>query len=81
MSEMGKWLFVAGVVLAILGAWLWAGFGRGWLGRLPGDITYTRGNFSSYFPIVTCLLLSIALTVLLWLSPLPNFSRLRYWSI
>ena len=42
-----------------------SGVGRGWFGRLPGDIHYTRGNFSFRFPVVTCLLLSVVLTILL----------------
>jgi len=46
---------------------LWSGFGRGWLGRLPGDIHYTRGNASFHFPIVTCLLFSVLLSVIMWL--------------
>ena len=67
MNEFGKILFVLGLVLAVVGLALWSGFGRGWLGRLPGDIHYSRGNFNFYFPIVTCLLLSLLLTLLLWL--------------
>jgi len=50
-----------------IGLLLWSGAGRGWFGRLPGDIHYSRGNFSFHFPIVTCLLLSLLLTLLLWL--------------
>lgn len=67
MHDFGKFLVIIGLVIAAVGALLWAGFGRGWLGRLPGDIHYTRGNFSFYFPVVTCLLLSLLLTLLLWL--------------
>jgi hypothetical protein len=69
MNELGKLLVVAGVALVIVGAILWSGFGRSLLGRLPGDIHYTsvRGHFSFYFPVVTCLLLSLLLTLLLWL--------------
>ena len=67
MSELGKVLVVIGLVIAATGALLWLGVGRNWLGRLPGDIHYSRGNFSFHFPIITCLLLSIILTVLLWL--------------
>jgi len=67
MNEMGKLLVVAGLLLAAVGALLWSGYGRGWLGRLPGDIHYSRGHFSFYFPIVTCLLVSAILTLLLWL--------------
>jgi len=64
---MGKFLVIAGLMMAAVGAILWSGFGRGWVGRLPGDLHYTRGNFSFYFPVVTCLLASLILTLLLWL--------------
>ena len=67
MNEVGKLLVAAGLLLAAVGALIWSGFGSGWLGRLPGDIHYTRGNFSFHFPIVTCLLASLLLTFLLWL--------------
>jgi membrane protein implicated in regulation of membrane protease activity len=67
MNDLGKFLVVAGLFLAAAGVLLWSGFGRGWLGRLPGDIHYSRGNFSFYFPLVTCLLVSAFLTLLLWL--------------
>ena len=67
MNDLGKVLVVAGLVMAGVGALLWSGFGRGWLGRLPGDIHYTRGNASFHFPIVTCLLLSLAFTLIMWL--------------
>ena len=64
---MGKVLVVVGMVIAAVGALLWAGFGKGWLGRLPGDINYSKGNFSFHFPLVTCLIISLILTLLLWL--------------
>ncbi|MGA4644778.1 DUF2905 domain-containing protein [Limisphaera sp. 4302-co] len=67
MKEFGKLLVIMGLVLAAVGVLMWTGWGRGWLGRLPGDIHYTRGNFSFHFPIVTCLLLSLVLTLLMWL--------------
>lgn len=67
MNQFGKLLFFGGLVLAAVGGLMWAGVGRGWFGRLPGDINYTRGNFSFHFPLVTCLLISAILTVLLWL--------------
>ncbi|HEV2392651.1 MAG TPA: DUF2905 domain-containing protein [Verrucomicrobiae bacterium] len=67
MNELGKFLVIAGLGLAALGVLLWTGFGRGWLGRLPGDINYTKGNFTFYFPIVTCILVSLFLTLILWL--------------
>jgi hypothetical protein len=58
-------LVIAGLVLVVVGVVIWSGFGRGWFGRMPGDIHYSRGNFSFYFPIVTCLLISLLLTLLL----------------
>ncbi len=65
MNDVGKFLVFAGVIIALVGALLWSGFGKGWLGRLPGDVQYSKGNFQFYFPIVTCLILSILLTLLL----------------
>lgn len=67
MNDLGKMLVIIGLLCVVAGALLWSGFGRGWLGRLPGDIHYTRGNFSFSFPIVTCLLISAVLTLLMWL--------------
>lgn len=54
-------LVIAGLALAAIGALLW--FGRGF--RLPGDLFVERGGFSFAFPIVTCLVVSIVLTILL----------------
>jgi hypothetical protein len=67
MNELGKMLFVLGVMIALVGLMLWTGVGKGWLGRLPGDINYSRSNFSFSFPLVTCILLSLLLSLLLWL--------------
>jgi hypothetical protein len=67
MNEMGKLLVLLGLLLVVVGVLLWSGVGRGWFGHLPGDIHYARGNFSFHFPLLTCLLLSVVLTLLLWL--------------
>jgi uncharacterized protein YybS (DUF2232 family) len=67
MNDLGKFLVVVGVLISGLGLLIWSGLGRGWLGRLPGDVHYSRGNFTVYFPIVTCILLSLVLSVILWL--------------
>lgn len=67
MNELGKFLVVVGLIIVAVGLLLWSGFGRSWLGRLPGDLHYSRGNFSVYFPIVTCILLSLVLSLILWL--------------
>jgi len=67
--QLGKLLVVVGVILVALGMWLMTGsrFSFFELGRLPGDIAYKSKNVSFYFPIVTCLILSVALTLILWL--------------
>ncbi len=67
MNELGKMVFAVGVVIALVGLLLWTGFGKGWLGRLPGDFHYSRGSFTFYFPLGTCILLSLLLSFLLWL--------------
>lgn len=67
MNDIGKLLVIVGLMVAAVGALLWSGFGRGWMGRLPGDIHYSRGNLHFYFPLVTCLILSALLTLILWL--------------
>jgi hypothetical protein len=58
-------LAILGGVIMAVGIALWSGFGAGWLGRLPGDIRIERGNTAFYFPIVTCIIVSIVLTLLL----------------
>jgi len=65
MPEIGKLLVIVGIGVTLIGALLWSGLGKGWLGQLPGDINYSKGNFSFHFPILTCLVLSIVLTILL----------------
>ena len=63
---MGKFLIYLGIALVILGALLSAGH-LSWLGKLPGDVAIKKENFSFYFPIATCLVLSALLTALFWL--------------
>jgi hypothetical protein len=60
---MGKLLMVAGLVLVAVGALIHYGVP---LGRLPGDVLVRRGAFTFAFPIVTCLLVSLVLTLLVW---------------
>jgi hypothetical protein len=67
MAELGRALIVLGVVVAVVGVAL-VFFDRvPWIGRLPGDIHVQRGNWSFYFPLGTSVLLSVVLTLLLWL--------------
>lgn len=65
MPEIGKLLVLLGLVIAGLGALLWAGLGASWFGRLPGDIRIERGGSGFYFPIVTCIILSILLSLVI----------------
>lgn len=67
MQEFGKLLMMAGAFLVLAGLWLWLGWGRSWIVRLPGDIHVTRENFSFHFPLMTCLLVSVCLSLLFWL--------------
>jgi hypothetical protein len=64
-AGLGRMLLVAGLVLAGVGLFLALGGRVPGLGRLPGDIVWRRGNATFYFPIVTCLLLSLVLSLVL----------------
>lgn len=66
MPEMGKLLVVAGLFLALVGLFMWKLSGRIPLGRLPGDFWVQKPGFSFYFPLTTCLLLSLLLTLVMW---------------
>ncbi|MBG0802142.1 MULTISPECIES: DUF2905 domain-containing protein [Methylocystis] len=63
---MAKFLIIAGLVMVGLGL-LWMVGERFGLGRLPGDIVVERGNFKFYFPLATSLILSVVISLLLWL--------------
>ena len=65
MQEIGKFLTIFGGITMIVGFALWVGIGSGWLGRLPGDIRVERGNSTFFFPIVTCMVVSIVLSLIL----------------
>jgi uncharacterized protein HemY len=68
MTELGKILLVFGLLMVLLGVVLLAaGTLSGkvpWLGRLPGDIYIKRDNWTLYFPLATCIIISIILTVI-----------------
>jgi thiamine transporter ThiT len=64
MREIGKFLVVIGVVIVLVGLVFWGSLAPKWLGRLPGDIRIERGNSAFYFPIVTCIIISIVLSLL-----------------
>ena len=64
MRELGKFIVIVGVVTTLVGFVMWSGFAPKWLGRLPGDIRMEREHSAFYFPIVTCVVLSIILSLL-----------------
>jgi hypothetical protein len=67
MRDLGRLIFIAGIILAVAGLIIWKTGGLGGLGRLPGDISIRKPNFQFYFPITTCILVSVILTLLMWL--------------
>ena len=66
MDSLGKNLIVIGGVLALAGAMLWL-FGRHGGGLLPGDIVVEKKNVRFYFPVVTCVVVSLVLSAIAWL--------------
>lgn len=62
---LGPVLVAAGLLLVVVGLLAWSG-GLGWFGRLPGDVRIERGNVRIYVPIASMLLVSLALTAVLY---------------
>ena len=67
MAPLGRALVFAGLLIAAVGGNLLLSGKVGWIGRLPGDITIRRENFTFHFPLATCLLVSAILSLLFWL--------------
>jgi len=65
-QQIGKWLISAGVFIALLGGLIML-LGRVGLFKLPGDLEFGSKNWRFYFPIASCIIISIVLTVILWL--------------
>jgi Protein of unknown function (DUF2905) len=61
-----KWLIAIGLALIVVGP-LWPWLSKLGLGRLPGDIAIERGNLRLYFPITTCLIVSVVVSFVFWL--------------
>jgi Protein of unknown function (DUF2905) len=61
-----KWLIAIGLALIVVGL-LWPWLSKLGLGRLPGDIAIERGNLRLYFPITTCLIVSVVVSFVFWL--------------
>jgi hypothetical protein len=67
VSDLGRFLILVGVIIALVGIALTLAGRLPWLGRLPGDVHIQRGNWTFYFPLATSLLLSVLLTLIFWL--------------
>jgi hypothetical protein len=65
ISGIGKLLMVIGAIILALGVIIWLGGKIPGVGRLPGDILIKRANFTFYFPVVTCIIISIVLSLIL----------------
>ena len=65
MAPFAKSLILMGLVIAAFGAALWLFSGVPFAGRLPGDIYVRRGNFTFYFPVVTCIVISVVVSLII----------------
>ena len=66
-SELGKALIVAGILLVAVGLLLTFSGRLNFIGKLPGDLHIERENFSFFFPLGTCLLISLLLSLIIWI--------------
>jgi hypothetical protein len=67
VTAMARFLIVLGLALLVVGL-LWPYLSRIGLGRLPGDIVIERDNVTFYFPLMTCLLLSLLFSLVFWIA-------------
>jgi hypothetical protein len=67
MPDLGRMLIIAGAILLLLGLLLTLSGKVPWIGHLPGDISIERDGFRFYFPLTTCIVVSVLISVLLWM--------------
>lgn len=67
MAGLGKSLIIFGLIIIVFGIIITFAGKIPWLGRLPGDIQIKRDSFTFYFPLATCILVSVIVSLLLWL--------------
>ncbi|HUW19968.1 MAG TPA: DUF2905 domain-containing protein [Sedimentisphaerales bacterium] len=65
-QQLGKWLIWSGIIIALVGAFIIV-LGRAGLFRLPGDLEFGGKNWRVYIPIASCIIISIVLTIVLWI--------------
>lgn len=67
-SETGKWIIIAGGLIALVGIVIYFFHDKlNWLGRLPGDIKIEQEHVKFYFPVVTCIIISAAVSLVIYL--------------
>ena len=67
MAALGKMLILLGIVIILIGLGLLFAHKIPYIGRLPGDIYVKKENFTFYFPLGTCILISVVLSLIFWL--------------
>lgn len=67
IQYMGRFLILTGVIIVVIGVLFLFSGKIPWIGKLPGDIIVQKKNFAFYFPIATSILISIIITLFLWL--------------
>ncbi len=67
LADLGKLLIGVGFLFVVIGAVLMLAGRLPWLGRLPGDISIQRGQWTFYFPLATSIIVSLLLTLVFWL--------------
>lgn len=67
LGPLGKLLILFGIFIILIGLILLISDKLSWIGRLPGDIVIKKDHFTFYFPLATCILLSLLLTFIFWI--------------
>ncbi len=67
LGPLGKLLILFGIFIILIGLFLVLSDKLPWIGRLPGDIVIKKDRFTFYFPLATCILLSLLLTLIFWI--------------
>jgi len=65
-QQLGKWLIIAGLFIVLVGSLVLI-LGRFGLFRLPGDLEFGSKNWKFYFPLASCVIISVILTLIMWL--------------
>ena len=65
-QNFGKLIIAIGLMITVVGAVIFA-LGKLGIGKLPGDMKFGDGNFKVYFPLGTCILISVVMTLIMWL--------------